>query len=980
MILRSLIIIFVFIFLNDPHKAQAQIADSCNQNILSDSRQLFDCLSNSKYFGMDFWKTLEGDSCEDFTHSIRSSIFNIKVADRQPFLSCETINETWRMHSGEDYYWGNCIPSESTIGTKNTIKSCLTGYFEKYRGKKANALASCQGLYDTYQEALRDATDVANFFGFKEQGLDPKNIPFTKYNGKSVEGAVLDGVLMFPAAGDRGNLEYKIHLENRSCDIAAEVIDDFGGSVDWEGCTGFDPNNIASHVQSCLGLNITNLQSCQEIRTQYEQRLRGANFGSLPENYSTLTCDQLQPIIASIETKKAEQAVRQAQAQTRATENRSANNRTRDSSSGVYWTIIILIAVAVAIYLATKSKRKNTDVPEPTPRKFRDQPLTDAEAREIIAAINNRFDSGTGKAEARMFAHVKDSFELRTENGSKWKEIDFHIDAFLSRNIGAMPKAEREMLRVVELLDAIDDANISNALNRPRLGLVYGDGKATVDGYSTGSVLKRYVAAKNLSSGLDYVRLGMNHLNLNADIAKSSLVEIIETLLNSSWKDNPFVAEAASRLRGGAAWSGEDALTGDFDPDAPNGLFLGLDEQSRKIVRFSGEGSVITIAAPGSGKTQTNVLPNLLEWDGPAIVLDVKGELYAATAAWRAKNVGPVYKFSPLDPDQSHCFNPLDLVRSDPDHIWEDSRFLAAMIIVPQSKSDPFWETRAQDFLTAAIAAVCVDPEKTEDRTLSRVIDYVHSRDLPDMLARLQLSGVRAMERAGASWESAINDNAKQVSSFLATAQTSLSAWESSKIERVIGRSDWHPFDLREAPYPTIYITLKPGEIDVYSSLLRVFVAQHIRTLVSKLPNRDVKPILFMLDEMPRLKYMPPIEEALEVGRQYGIKLWMFAQSLGQLEKAYPNASGMIGSCAVRIFMNPSMHDGTAERISKELGFFESPLDGSQQKIAEPQELAGPRYKSLQLVLPAGAKPFRVEKQYAYETEPYAARMHETLS
>jgi len=30
---------------------------------------------------------------------------------------------------------------------------------------------------------------------------------------------------------------------------------------------------------------------------------------------------------------------------------------------------------------------------------------------------------------------------------------------------------------------------------------------------------------------------------------------------------------------------------------------------------------------------------------------------------------------------------------------------------------------------------------------------------------------------------------------------------------------------------------------------------------------------------------MPPVEEALEIGRQYGIRLWMFAQSLGQLKE-----------------------------------------------------------------------------------------------
>ena len=33
--------------------------------------------------------------------------------------------------------------------------------------------------------------------------------------------------------------------------------------------------------------------------------------------------------------------------------------------------------------------------------------------------------------------------------------------------------------------------------------------------------------------------------------------------------------------------------------------------------------SIVTIAPPGSGKTQCNVFPNLLTWNGPAVVLDI---------------------------------------------------------------------------------------------------------------------------------------------------------------------------------------------------------------------------------------------------------------------------------------------------------------------------------------------------------------------
>ena len=120
---------------------------------------------------------------------------------------------------------------------------------------------------------------------------------------------------------------------------------------------------------------------------------------------------------------------------------------------------------------------------------------------------------------------------------------------------------------------------------------------------------------------------------------------------------------------------------------------------------------------------------------------------------------------------------------------------------------------------------------------------------------------------------------------------------------------------------------------------------------------------------------MKPVEEALEVGRQYGIRLWMFAQSLGQLEKAYTNANGMIGSCAVRIFMNPSAHDGTAKRLSEELGYTESIIDGSRQLMVEPNDLVGPDYANYQLVFARDTRPAKLKKVFAYNNPEFSGKL-----
>jgi type IV secretion system protein VirD4 len=140
-------------------------------------------------------------------------------------------------------------------------------------------------------------------------------------------------------------------------------------------------------------------------------------------------------------------------------------------------------------------------------------------------------------------------------------------------------------------------------------------------------------------------------------------------------------------------------------------------------------------------------------------------------------------------------------------------------------------------------------------------------------------------------------------------------------------------------------------------------------------PSRGAPPILLMLDELPRLRNMPPVDEALNIGRKYGLRLWMFAQSVGQLQTAYENADGMLGSCAVRIFMNPSGADGLAERLSEELGYVESTTDNSRKRLVEASELAGPAYRDQQIVIASGARPARVSKDFAYRSVELKRRM-----
>lgn len=90
----------------------------------------------------------------------------------------------------------------------------------------------------------------------------------------------------------------------------------------------------------------------------------------------------------------------------------------------------------------------------------------------------------------------------------------------------------------------------------------------------------------------------------------------------------------------------------------PDRADLGAFDDGREPL-FDMAESLVTIASPGSsGKSQAHVLRNLLRYRGGGVVLDIKGEMFERSAAWRS-TLGTVARYAPGDP-ASVSFNPLD--------------------------------------------------------------------------------------------------------------------------------------------------------------------------------------------------------------------------------------------------------------------------------------------------------------------------------
>lgn len=539
----------------------------------------------------------------------------------------------------------------------------------------------------------------------------------------------------------------------------------------------------------------------------------------------------------------------------------------------------------------------------------------------------------------------------------------------LTRSLASMEPREREFLRIAYHLyneGKLTDENFCYYL----FCFVHGNGKAGIAQYQ----YHTHPQTTAIKDGPTMLKYFTEKWLITVDAGINLLLERLEKLKLEGNVDKA-LKKLVNRVGRTDGWFGpEDVESGVFKEQDKFAVSLGVLDDSEIPLTYSGEGSLVTIAPPGSGKTQCFVIPNMLTWQSAAVVLDIKGEIYDATHRWRRQHVGDVYKFNPLDPGSSNNYNPLTFVRDDPDYIWEDARLLAEMMIVPSTNKteNSFWEDSARDVLTAAIAHTVFNNDEN-DRAMGKVLDIIYGIGWQGMIQSLQANTlVGAMKRMGHSLASM---KPETLDSILKTAQTSLSAWQGERISRVTGKSDWSPQELRNGSI-TIYICINPNEIDAYLSVLRVFIAQHIRMLTTELPKRGATPVLFMLDELPRLKKMAPVEEALNIGRQYGIKLWLFAQSYGQLKDAYSDPDGLIGSCVVRTFMNLPPNDELTTKLSDWLGHRNDSLSTVKEKIVEAKELSGPEYSDLVLVLATGSKPVKVKKQFAFQNPELATKMN----
>src|SRR5579863_1953876 len=111
--------------------------------------------------------------------------------------------------------------------------------------------------------------------------------------------------------------------------------------------------------------------------------------------------------------------------------------------------------------------------------------------------------------------------------------------------------------------------------------------------------------------------------------------------------------------------------------------------EAGELITYSGDGHLVTFAPTGTGKTSGPVITNALTHPGQLIVLDMKGEVFAATAAARRALGQDVCVIDLREGSDSDSLNPLDLAAlSGTDPAVTGRSFAAELIERPAEERD----------------------------------------------------------------------------------------------------------------------------------------------------------------------------------------------------------------------------------------------------------------------------------------------------
>ncbi len=338
----------------------------------------------------------------------------------------------------------------------------------------------------------------------------------------------------------------------------------------------------------------------------------------------------------------------------------------------------------------------------------------------------------------------------------------------------------------------------------------------------------------------------------------------------------------------------------------PTGIILGTLKEQPLILPENTKipnRNCFIVGSPGSGKTQSYLLTNLIhEQERSIVVTDPKGEIYEATAKFKKEQGYQVHLINFLEMSISDRYNPLDYI-----HKEIDAEQVATTIVMNSGDNqhdNDFW-TRAEIALLKTLL-LYVRLECSKEANLAKVKEIltVHGRTPEEMDAFFgKLPTDHPAYQAYLIVRMA--EDRTRASIFISLGIT-LSKFDARDVRRFTQKSDFSLDDIGQTKM-VIYCIL-PIADTTWEPLTSTFFTQLFQRLyhvADQNYNQLPVKVSCLLDEFVNIGKLPKFEQILATCRSYGISISTIVQSMGQLVDQYTKekAEGIIGNCSLRYLL-----------------------------------------------------------------------------
>lgn len=344
------------------------------------------------------------------------------------------------------------------------------------------------------------------------------------------------------------------------------------------------------------------------------------------------------------------------------------------------------------------------------------------------------------------------------------------------------------------------------------------------------------------------------------------------------------------------------------------GFFFGKQKGKYVTKPENADGHILVIGGAGSGKTAGIAIPTLMTWKEPVFAIDIKGELYEKTS--KKRNPEKIKIFNPMDKN-AFGYDPFYMLKNT-DDLSGEARALALSIcpLPPVDIKEPYWIQNAQNMLTGFIIYFF---EKSYN--FSKTMSYIKSKPVKLIIAEIMESdnqkAIAEISQFDGMDDKGISGTFTELSNHITVFATN------DDLQRALSGEGSYitPEDL-ENGYD-IFCCIPEHKIEQWKDLIGMIVNQFLKSFERR-KDGNKKPILFLIDEFPRLGKIETISNGLATLRSKKIHIALFVQSKSQLNAIYGKdiAEVIADNCSYKAILRAS-EPNTQDWCSRLVGTYD---------------------------------------------------------